>query len=401
MKIPKPRCSSLDRIDACPGSILPAEIPREAGGPDAVLGSARHEALSYIPQGAVPPVEEIAAKYGVDVDELKIAVRFGTDAWREKLAVYFPTPMVERRVESSVCRGTADLAQVTGFTDLARVTGLIVPGPNGVMTNRQVTGFVSAEAAPQSIRVGDWKTGYGTDIHPCQLKGYAHCLVEEFGFPTNGVVTIFEIWTSHRELRTTNLTELELIEWAGQLAMVVETAEEDPGRLEYRAGSHCLWCPHRVGCETYERSLRDSVTALVAVDHGKPVTRETLGRLYLKGQLVDQAMRRFWSAVDLAIEDGPLMLPDGRRVEKVETQREKINAARAVAALDAQLNLAEDELERLLGDLSKKRLGDWAKSVSEKGEKAGLMRKVFGILREADAIRDEPHRQKKIIEAGS
>jgi hypothetical protein len=378
MKIPKPRCSSLDRIEACPGSILPTDAPPEAGGPDANLGSARHEALGYIPAGNLIPIGQIAAKYSVDVDELELAVKFGTAAWREDLAVYFPDPMIERKVESSVCRGTMDIGQVIFDQYLDPEMG---------------------RSKVLSLRVADWKTGYGTEYHPAQLKGYAHCLVEEFGFPTNGVVTIFEVWTSHREMRTTNLTEVELTEFAGRLAMTIEVAEQDPGRLEYRAGGHCRWCPHRVSCETRQRWLIDSTTALVAVDHGQAITRDTLGRLYLKAQEVDQAMRRFWSVVDAALEEGPLMLPDGRRVEKVTTEREKINAARAIDAIDAQLDLDADERERLLGDLSKKRLGEWAKSVSEKGDKAKLMRKVFGILREADAIRTEPHRQKKILDA--
>lgn len=375
MKISKPRCSSLDRIDACPGSILPADVPPEAGGPDANLGSARHEALSYVARGESPPIEEIAAKYSVDVDELEIAVKFGTAAWREELAVYFPDPMVERKVASSVCRGTADLAQA-------------------VVT-------VGFPTSPSALRVADWKTGYGTEYHPAQLKGYAHCLVEEFGFPTNGVVTIFEVWTSHREMRTTNLTELELAGFAGRLATVIETAEENPDHLEYRAGSHCRWCPHRVGCETRQRWLIDSTTALVAVDHGRAVTRDMLGRLYLRAQEVDAAMRRFWSAVDLALDEGPLGLPDGRRVEKVETQREKISAARAVDALDGLLLLDPDtdEREKLLGDLSKTRLNEWAKGASVKGKKAALMRKIYKALHGADAIRTVPHWQKKILDA--
>jgi hypothetical protein len=371
-QIPKPRCSSLDRIEACPGSILPTDAPPEAGGPDANLGQARHECLRAIALCLDPETERVAARFGVEKDDLDIAVKFGRQAWEEK-GIYFPLPnvMTERKAESSICRGTLDLGYVS------------IEDPFG---------------KPLAVRVGDWKTGYGTEYHPAQLKGYAHCLVEEFGFPTNGVVSIFEIWTSHRQIETTNLTELELTEFAGRLRQTIKTAEESPDRLEYRAGSHCRWCPHRVGCETRQRWLIDSTTALVAVDHGQAITRDMLGRLYLKAQEVDRAMRRFWSAVDVALDDGPLMLPDGRRVEKVETEREKISAARAVDAIDAQLDLDQDERERLLGDLSKKRLGEWAKSVSEKGEKAKLMRKVFGILREADAIRTVPHRQKKILE---
>jgi CRISPR/Cas system-associated exonuclease Cas4 (RecB family) len=379
----RPRCSSLDRIFACPGSILPTDAPPEAGGPDAVLGSARHECLSAIPVMGIADFDKIAAKYGVEVEDLEIAMKFGREAWADELAIYFPNPMVERLVESSVCRGTLDFGAVVMERD-----GFVV-------TDNPV---VSA------IRVADWKTGYGTEYHPAQLKGYAHCLVEEFGFPTNGVVTIFEVWTSHREMRTTNLTEVELTEFAGRLAQIIEVAENEPERLEYRAGGHCRFCSHRVGCETRQRFLQDSTTALVAVDHGQAITRDTLGRLYLKAQEVDQAMRRFWSAVDLALEDGPLQLPDGRRVEKVTTEREKINTGLAMGALmDAGILDPSDQDAQLelMGDLPKKRLSDWAKRIAGKGEKAALMRKIYKALHDADAIRTVPHRQKKILDAES
>jgi hypothetical protein len=371
-KIPKTRCSSLDRVFACPGSILPGEGPREAGGPDAILGRARHEALSYIPQGIDPPVGEIAAKYGVDYDEIDQAVTTGRITWDE-IGVYFPDPMVECSVESKICKGTTDLIQVIIDYDLGEV--------------------------PQALRLLDWKTGRGTDYHPYQLKGYAHCAAEQYGFPQNGVVTVYEVWTSHRKKHVTNLDREELAEFAAELARIQKTAAHHLDGLEYRAGAHCRFCPHRVSCTVNGAWLRESTTAMVAVDHGRPITRQMLGELYCKGLEVDRAMRKFWAAVGAALDDAPLVLPDGRRVERVTTEREKIEMDRAIFTLRTKYGMTIETKAELLGDLPKKRLDAWAKANAPKGKKKALLREVYGLLREAGAIRTEPHRQREILDA--
>lgn len=360
--LPKPYCSKLDRIFACNGSILETKSPREAGGPEANLGRARHEALSYVPQGVDPPLESIASRYGVTIDELSVALAMGRQAWDE-VGLYFPDAAVERRLSSKVCVGTADVIYATR----------------------------------NAVRVADWKTGHGTDAHPYQLKGYAHCAVEEFGVPANGVVSVFEIWTSHREIRTTNIEISELTAFAGQLAQIVEVAEQNPGRLEYRAGSHCKFCDHRPTCPSHALWIRGATTALLSTGGGA-VTREALGGLYEKAVEVDRAMRRFWAVFDLALEAGPIELPDGRRVERVSVEREKISAAVALSVLrdeDLLTGKAEDDL--LLGDLAKSALDRWAGSVTVRGRKAALLRRVFGALREAGAIRTEARKVRKVL----
>ncbi len=367
----KTRNSSLDRVFACNGSILPLpdDAPREAGGPDATMGRAKHKALECVPLGLDPDCEAIGAEYGVDPDEIEKAVAAGRRAWDE-VREYFPGPEVEVRVDSEICRGTADVGSVS----------------------------VDEGGKVLSIRVADWKTGHGTDIHPEQLKGYAYCLACEHGVPASGVVSIFEIWTTHREIRTTNLDVSYLEVFGGNLKRVRDLAETNPRKLEYAAGAHCRFCPHRVDCKVNAAWLQESTTALVAVDHGQAVTRETLGRLYGKSREVYRALRKFDAAVDAALLDGPIALPDGARLERVEGEREKIAAGPAIRALvNADLvDCGEDE-DALKGDLPKSKLDAWAKGKAPKGKKAALMRQVFKALRDADAIRAEPHFTKKIV----
>jgi hypothetical protein len=298
------------------------------------------------------------------------------------------------------------------------------------------------DRGPQAIHVGDWKTGWGTDEHPRQLQGYALGLVEEFGWPRKDVVSVWEIWTTHQQQRVTNLSREDLEGFRVELARIIEAARQRPevrppdgasvdtireireaiikfdksepprdalvlpagcevkwttvNTLEYRAGSHCRWCPHRADCTVRDAWMRSAVTAMVAIDHGRAITRETLGRAYLKFQEVQKACGQFERVVKSALEDGPIPLPDGRQVAMVESEREKIDATAALKALDDRVDDAGRAL--LLGDISKKALDNWAKGNSVKGKKAALLREVNKELKAAGAIRSVTHRQRGIVD---
>lgn len=380
MKIDKPHCSKLDRIFACPGSILPSDAPKEAGGPDAIMGRAKHEALACIPLGADPPTDEIAAKYAVDRDEIELAVRLGRKAWAE-VGPYFPRPRVERPVGSSVCVGTSDVVQI-----------IHAPVSESCLD-------YDRSAPPLALRVADWKTGWARGTHPYQLRGYALGLVEEFGWPSNGVVSCFEIHTSHQQTITTNLGRADLKQFSSELAQIIEIAEKDPSKLEYRAGNHCNFCLHFASCEVRESWARGAVTSLIAVDRGALITREMIGEAYGKFQAAERACAQFKRLVEAALEDGPIPLPDGRQIAYIESEREKIAMGPAIRALvrSGRVDCGEDE-DTLKGDLSKKALDAWAKGNAPKGGKAALMRKVMAELRDADAIRTVPHRQRGVVE---
>ena len=399
MRIPIPRCSSLDRIVACPGSILPTDGPREAGGADATLGTAKHEALAHVPKGTEPNLEEIAARHGVDMEELVLAVKFGRQAW-EEIGQFFPSPMVERKLKADpICVGTMDVGQAV-YTGEGINVSIIADEPSEQDREDRLIPAVKTTVRhdPAALRLADWKTGRGTDLHPAQLKGYAIGMVAEFGWPANDVVTVFEIWTRHRRIITTNVDGTDLEGFRATLLGIIDTAISWPSRLEYAAGGHCKFCPHRPDCQVRAAWLRDATTALVAVDHKKSITVEMLGRLYVKAKEVDRAMRQFWKAVDSALDDGPIPLPNGQRVERVETEREKIAAGPAIGALMDRLDFGTDDREALLGDVAKSAIDRWAKGVAVKGKRAALLRDVYTELRGAGAIRTEPHFQKTVLD---
>jgi hypothetical protein len=141
------------------------------------------------------------------------------------------------------------------------------------------------------------------------------------------------------------------------------------------------------------------VTGLVGVDHGLPITPEVLGEIYSKYQTVKRAVGHYEKALESALDDGPVPLPDGRRLERVEIEREKISMGPAIRALREAglLDCGEDE-DEIKGDLSKSALSKWAGRVAERGGKAKLLRDVYGALREAGALRTEPHRSKRVVE---
>ena len=188
--------------------------------------------------------------------------------------------------------------------------------------------------------------------------------------------------------------ELEI--FAGELSQIIQTAESNPDGLEYRAGSHCRWCPHRSDCLTRQDWLRSATGALIAVNPRSVITREDIGEAYLRFVEVERACRAFRSIVVAALEEGPLPLPDGRKVAYTESEREKIGAEAAMRVLVDRLS--DDDRAEILGDLTKSALDRWAKANAPKGKKAALMRDVLGELRGAGAIRTVPHRRMSIVD---
>ncbi len=365
------RCSELDRGFACHLSLLPIGNPYNPTSSEAIEGRAKHEALSHLPQGAVPPLEEIADRYGVDTDELRRAVAAGRRAL-DDLAPYLRLGegqvFVEVRLESDICRGTGDL----------------------------VVAVYEAEVLVALI-VLDWKTGWGQDRHPQQLRGYAHCAVQRFGWPSSGIVTLFEVWTAHRQTLTTNLDRRQLTAFAGELAQILEMAGHSPGRLRANPGDHCKWCPRRVDCPDRDRWLRESVTALAEIDASEPITPEVIGGVYEQVQAVKRTVALYEKILRLAVEDGPVPLPDGRRLELVGTPREKISAAPAARLLAERLG--RDRIDDLMGDLSKTSLERIAKLVSPPRKGAATLRTWLGMLRDSGAVREEIEYRKTVLDA--
>jgi hypothetical protein len=303
--------------------------------------------------------------HGVDLSELRIAVGIGRQAWAG-LAPRRPTAIPEVKLQSDLCEGTADIVTVIGQP------------PNHT-----------------AILIDDWKTGHGTDRHRRQLEGYAYCAVHELGMPASGYVSISEIWIVHRRIERWRIDGAKLEAFARRLRSILKAAESG-APMEYRAGSHCRFCPHRIDCEARRRWLVDAASALVAFDPATAITPAFLGELYERAQEVNRAVRQYWAAVDSALDEGAIPLPDGRFVRRVESKRTKVAAVPALELLTERLGKAG--AAKVVGDISKTELEEAIRATVEKGQGAAAIREIYGRLKGAGAVREIAWRERKVVD---
>ncbi len=98
------RASRMPIAFECPGSIRKPALQIRETGEAAELGTAAHEALRAVAEGREPEWEripELAERYNVDPEELRMLVAMGTKLFR-KVADSFPNAMTEVHLEIEV-----------------------------------------------------------------------------------------------------------------------------------------------------------------------------------------------------------------------------------------------------------------------------------------------------------
>jgi Protein of unknown function (DUF2800) len=357
----KIRGSSADCAMECAGSLLETATPYNENTDEARAGTAKHEALADMVRGEEPPIDTIAERHQVDVDELARAVVYGRQAWAE-IGRWFPDPHAEVRLDGEVSQGTADVLS-------------LVPWRRSTIP-------------PESMALADWKTGWGHDEHRYQLMAYADAARAEFGMPTSGYITAIEVWLQHRETITRNFTWDELEGFRKRAKRQIEQVGK-----QYSAGLHCKFCPRRNQCPARDEYLRASVVALVpAGDEPRALTREVLGSLYERSTMLGRALRNFDALLDDALADGPVPLGNGKMLALVSKQQDEIDATKALPLL------ADSDLTSALS-VSKAAIEREIKARVAHGGAASEMRRVLGALRELDAINQVEKKTKTVVDA--
>lgn len=221
------RCSSLSLIEACPAAALPADPRVESASAAADLGSADHEWLAARigGTGLVPEIEELAKKYGCDLDELEKLCRCSWRAW-EQVQEHFPDPMTEVYLES-------ESGWLSGHADVLSV-------------------------ADGLVRVLDFKTGRQDLDHSAQLKGYCYlAMLQTNTWRAYGCA----LGVREQTVDGDYYTWQELKEWADALLQSVV----DQPKAVYRPGPHCTYCPRSAVCPAKTELLRQSAEAFTSV----------------------------------------------------------------------------------------------------------------------------------------
>ena len=343
------RCSSLDRVMACSGSLLPIDAPYAPQTASAAEGTAAHQALAVVVAGADPDLDAIATNHHVDRDDLAALVARGREAWA-MVSRHFADPVPERLMATDLTpavtiRGTADVVSIDDG----------------------------------DIAVLDWKCGWKPSENPCQLQGYAFLAASLSGKIKS--ITAIEAWLRAGTMRVHKWAEEDTCSFAERVLAQVKCAGKQWGP------SHeaCRYCPRQNACQARDEWSRSAVSALAPLAAETPVTRELIGELYGQSKQLAAALRRYNSALIEHLLDGPIPLPGSGQLVLHEQEQDSILPAAAMPVLRDEMRLSPMEANAVLR-ISKSGLRNVVKARARKGQAASAMREIMSRLRKAGAI---------------
>lgn len=365
------RCSSLDRILACAGSLEETATPYSPNNPEAREGTAAHEVLACIPHGVEPDFDQTATRHGVDADGLQQVYRRARVAWAEVERWFGP----EREADSE--RLSAEIGE-----------GVELRGtPDLLAVEREL-----AAVAPGSVGVLDWKTGWSPQVHPHQLRGYAFLARARYGMPASGYILGVEVWARVGEYRIHKFSAESL---DGLAVDVLEQARRR-GRQYGPSYDACAYCPLQTSCVARAEWVRSGVTALVPIAENRPITRGLVGELYERRRQLGKALAQYDEVLRAMLAEGPVSLPDGRKLELTDKEQDHLVPSKALPFLRGELQLAPHEIDQVLR-MSKGGLEDVLKSRVVKGEGARAMRAAMERLRELEAVEKITSQTVKVV----
>lgn len=335
----KIRCSKLPLFFHCPSSASDWQRPIESTSDAADLGTVVHAVLAAMVRGQEPELTTIARPSGVDVGEVERLVAYGKKAWRE-IGPAINDPIAEHSFDGGCLTGTCDVLSTSG-----------------------------------QLVVVDWKSGQVYRDHKEQMRGYAHLAYNGQDFPVKAVIAwlqfgFYEVW---------DFTQADLDSLPGD----IERTSKDIGR-KYSPGSDCAFCRGRAECPAKADYERMAANALAVVEPGA-LTRERLASLYPQAKLLQSALAAYDEMLHAELADGPLHLPDGRRIELKSIPRQEILPLPAWPMLASELT--QDELAACV-TIGKGKLMDAIGAKSAKGQKGRDQIRMLTRLKEVGAINE-------------
>lgn len=286
------RASALPMAFRCPASVRRATLSISEASEPADLGSAAHEALRALPEGRGiqwDDLPEIAAKWNVNADELRMLAAMGNRLWPE-LAPMFSNAITEFTLTCDLAEGV----RLSGHADAISVVG-------------------------QTARVLDWKTGRKDYDYSQQMRAYAALALLDDASLTEATATI--VWVRDGEVERYTMTREQLPAWLDELRRSVVDWDG-----VYRPGPHCRYCPRSHECAAVSALVRRDVSAILDTG-GAPslldMPPEQIVALYRKAGLVIDYAERVRAIIKGHVEQyGDLVTADGRLALVSERRRE-------------------------------------------------------------------------------
>ena len=205
--------------------------------------------------------------------------------------------------------------------------------------------------------------------------------------PAQGYIYTAEVWLATGDIIESRFDLDSIAGFRARLADRLAHPTASPG-------PHCRYCRRLHECHARDAYLRAGARALAELQDDLP-TPEALAALWDQSRALKVALDRYEAAVDAAIEvGGGLDLPDGRRIEHVTVNRDKIDARKAWPILESA-GLGGDEINACLS-VSKTELNKIIAARAPRGKKAAAKADLLTSLDVAGAITRTASRRKRI-----
>ena len=349
------RCSALPRIFTCPASSKAPEILIDSSSPEAVMGTAVHEAMKYIVEnngGRFPDVTAIGHRHKVDdLDTFNYLCWSGWNMWK-KLQPFIDEP----KCEVQMSQGPKDDPVLTGTADIIGKT------PDG------------------DLVILDWKTGHVQADAYHQLMGYLWLATYGTGIPENS--KIITVWVRSGDYEVTDVSKKDLIDWGFEFSDLVL------GKDTYNPGQACTYCPLANECPARSQLVKATMSDFLDInfDHRlETTTPEDLALLKPKVDLLSKAIDRYKAVLRSKVQEvGAISLGDGREIRLQEENRQTVKLADCWGYLCHVLGVKDaDGLFKKLGSklkISKSAILDLATEDAIKGTKARIKREILEEL---------------------
>lgn len=343
----------------CASSAAPAKYEIEAAKEAADTGSISHRAHGAQISGDEYDHTAACNRAGIDPNEVELLLESGRRACMDLGIVDSTEPLTVNR--TVYCEQSMDDPETgdTGTPDLAFVDDHI-------------------------FTIVDWKTGYVDRDHYHQLAQYARngLLWMRREHPEIEVslcrTIVKNIRTQHRVSHLWSMDELE--DWREDMV----SREAQIGKV-YNPDEHCALCPHRFDCEARQKVLQGACAALSAESFGEEMTAERIGELYKTYRMVKSAMGNYDKALNILLaEGGSVPIGDGKALQKVESQQDKLVPNLAWSVLKAH-GMTESQLSGLVS-MAKGAVLKEATQGAPRGYKGKHQTRLLDELRKAGAV---------------
>lgn len=348
------RASATPLAFKCPASVRSPDVRISESSEPADLGTAAHEALRPLAEGAGVRWDElpdIAARHGVDDTDLRVLVAAAARLW-PGIAPSFRDALTEVPLSVSV----TDDVRLVGHLDFMAVSG-------------------------DSARIGDWKTGRKDSDYSHQMKAYGALALLDDSSLREATVTV--VWIRDAEIENYTMTRADADAWIESVRSRVIAWDG-----VFYPGPHCVFCPRAHECDARSAMVRRDAAALLDVDllaALEVLPGEQVISLYRKAAMVKLAADRVHEAVRALVNArGDIVAPDGRLTMATEAKR-SLDTAKAWPVLES-VGFGDEEF----ADVIDVRLSRVEKLIAEragKGKGAAAVRALGERLQAADAVK--------------